>query len=207
MVTFSTRVLVLAGMIALPVCALIACTAGDEIAYQSSALTGDSGIIPDEAGRLVAESGIEVRPPANDGGTLPPTGPVQGCPIIDPDGGCDTSAGKGCCLPNTGVSSASNTCVDQVDYFSGLGKTCSQDRDVFLSCIGTDGDNTCCWEPGENGTFNTRFRAFCDGGIEACNPNGPDGGPGICLNGQTCMKKTCKGIDTGGCGADPPCQE
>ena len=203
------RLFLVAGLIALPVGGLVACGVGDELSYKSSGKTNDSGLLPDEAGRLVAESGITTRPPANDGGTLPPIGSVLGCPGLDPDGGCNTTEGRGCCLPGSApaASTASNVCVEQIQVFGG--PSCRSVNDVFLSCIGSQTDSTCCWQPGESGsgTFNTRFRSWCDGGTEACNPNGPDGGPGFCQNGLVCIPKTCKGVLTGGCGTEPPCQQ
>lgn len=197
------RWLLLTGLSALTVGALFACTAGDDLAYQSSALTPDTGIVPVP----VAESGIETRPPANDGGTLPaPT--MSACPLLDPDGGCDPQAGLGCCLPSTG---GSNVCTEQAQYYAG--KMCGAPGDVFVSCLASNADSTCCWQGGPNGTVGTRYRVSCtaDAGgpnVEACDPNAnPDAGSPCTTTGGTCNIVSCRGIMVGYCGNGPsPCQ-
>jgi hypothetical protein len=203
-----TRALLLCVVVALPLAgAAIACNAGDDIAYSAGAgtVTGEGGV-PDEGGRIVLDSSVVPLEPPNDGGTLPKLVTLA-CPSLDPDGGCDPSAGMGCCLPSSGAggSTADNMCAEQVQYFSELTKFCKSTGDVFLTCLASEDDNLCCWRSGANGTKYTTRTSTCAGGVESCDPNAL-GGASTCTNGQLCVKAKCRGIDVGACGEAPPCK-
>ena len=203
-----TRIAVLIAMVALPVGALVACGAGDEIAYTKQAGTGvDSGIVPDEAGRLVGEGGVIETRPANDGGGVPPPLTVSACAMLDPDGGCDPTAGLGCCLSGDPKNpSFPAACVDLEQYT--VGNYCEKAKDVFIACRSSDSDNVCCWGPGAGNTMIARFRPGCfDGGYESCDPS-PSAVQPVCPNtGGGCTPVSCHGIDVGYCGAEKrdPC--
>jgi hypothetical protein len=198
-----SRTLLLCLVVALPFAgAAIACTPGDEIAYTSSAVTGEGGT-PDDSGRIVGDSSVDVIERPSDGGTIPPLVTVA-CPFLDPDGGCDPTAGMGCCLPKSGAvdSAAANTCAEQIQFFSEATTFCKTPGDVFLTCLASDSDNLCCWAAGANGTQYTARKSSCEKGVESCNPLV---GGTTCSNGQPCVKAKCKGLDVGACGKAPPC--
>jgi hypothetical protein len=197
------------------VAAVTACTAGDELAYTAPPATDGGPDGSTEGGPFVLDSSFDVTERGDDGGVLANlrTNP---CSVLDAaaDGGCDVTAGQGCCLAATsGTDSvADNTCADQAQYF-GRDTYCHAANDVFLACANSDADSACCWQdvPGNNGgvAHFTRYRASCDGGLEACNPVGANGGPTACNNGLPCVPAPgggkCKGIDIGACGGPPPC--
>ncbi len=197
-----SRALLLAFVVGLPMAgAAIACTAGDPISYASGAVTfAEAG---DDGGR---DGGgvIMSRPPIGDGGIAPLIGNPITCSSLDPDGGCDPTAGMGCCLAGTPVG-GTNTCVPQAQHFSG--QACKDDHDVFLACLASTTDSTCCWQREGDNRMNTRYRTDCDGGVEACDSTA-DGGS--CTSGGTCTQMVCKGVVVGFCdtdsGSPPPCE-
>ncbi|MDB4935728.1 MAG: hypothetical protein JWP87_2700 [Labilithrix sp.] len=212
--TGPARHAVLALFVALPcAAAVVACTAGDEVLYSGAT----DGTHPDGGtdGPSVADSSFEVSTRADDGGVLAQLH-TDPCAVLDADGGCDMTAGKGCCLAASSAtgSVSDNTCAEQVQYFDRT-TYCRAANDVFLACASSDPDSTCCWQdvPADNGgvAHHTRYRASCAGGLEACNPVGRDGGPTGCNNGLPCVPAAnggkCKGIDIGACGQVPPCTE
>jgi hypothetical protein len=138
-------------------------------------------------------------PSVSDGGTLPSIQPLS-CAGLD--AGCDPTEGKGCCLAGSSDDQGSgNACLESVQHYGG--SACTDDNDVFLGCLGSDTDNTCCWQREGAHRMNTRFRADCDGGVEACNPSA---GGGACSTGGACTAVKCKGVLVGYCGGGPaPC--
>ncbi len=185
--------------------AAIACTAGEDIAYQSSPITGDGGVdgpVADGGGRIVGDSTIDVRERTGDSGGFPPSMPFK-CTGLDPDAGCDPTAGLGCCLAAASDPvGTGNKCFEQREAFEGT--QCAAAKDVFIACLSSDSDNTCCWHKEANNTTNTRYRAACDGGVEACDPTA-DGG-GVCAMKAKCNAVTCKGVVVGYCGeGSSPC--
>jgi hypothetical protein len=209
------RSAVLALVVALPcAAAVVACTAGDEVQYTAAASDGGSDGSTD-GGPPVLDSSFDVTERVGDGGVVPK---IQSnpCAALDPDGGCDTRAGLGCCLAASSTTSdtGDNTCGEQVQYF-GTNAYCRAANDVFLACANSEDDSTCCWQavPATGGgvAHHTRYRASCKGGLEACNPVGLAGGPTPCSNGLACVPAPgggkCKGIDIGACGQEPPCTQ
>ncbi|MDB5220368.1 MAG: hypothetical protein JWO86_8295 [Myxococcaceae bacterium] len=197
-----TRALLIALVSGVPVAgAAIACTAGDPIAYSAAAVVAEAGSDAGDEGGTTNDGGLVTMPAQSDGGVLPSVQPIA-CSGFD--AGCDPSEGKGCCLAgNSDPTGSSNTCVDQLQHYSGT--ACKDDDDVFLGCLGSNNDSTCCWLPEGSNRMNTRFRADCDGGVEACDPN-VDGG-GVCTTGGACASITCKGVLVGYCGGGAaPCQ-
>lgn len=194
-----SRALLLCLVVSLPSFgAAVACTAVDEVAYTSRAVT-DEGGLADDAGRIVGDSSIDVRERPSDGGTLPMLVTLA-CPFLDPDAGCDPSAGMGCCLPKSGTG---NTCAEQVQYFSQATTFCKAAGDVFLTCVASDPDSLCCWGAGASGTQHTAKASSCDKGPESCNPLA---GGTTCSKGQPCVTAKCNGLDVGACGKAPPCR-
>lgn len=177
-----------------------ACSPGEDVGY--APLSADGGASEEasarDAGRIVRESGVE-------GGAVETSSPLPPATPIPCSGGCDTTAGLGCC-----IDSASASCVEQVHYYRGATSPTpfcqsAAGNDTFVACLASDADNTCCWgKDGPNGTWNARYRASCAGGFEACDPSA-DGG--ACANGGTCRAKTCKGLLVGSCSPteDAPC--
>lgn len=196
----SRTILVIASACSLGAAAVLACTGGEAVEYDTAGLTGDGGIpegaIVDDSGRVIFESGVPVqeRPEA---ATLPPPNPVACNGLVSQDGGCDTSAGRGCCLDNTGA-----LCEEQAQYSAGA--FCNGAGSVFITCTSSFDDSICCWQnDGPGGSTNTRYRSACDGGVEACDPS-QDGG--VCANGQLCTPTACSKAPTitiGFCGAPP----
>ena len=201
------RLAVLALVVTLPVAVLVACTAGDAIVYPQQAATGEGGT-PDDAGRIIVDSGIPPKPVVNDGAVLRPPNPNPiSCAStgLDSDGGCDPTAGMGCCLPasNTSGDPTNNKCDEQVQFFES-NEFCHAANDIFLSCLGSNTDSTCCWEPNATGAYHSRYRAACDSvGFEACDPD-VDGG-GTCSSGAACTHVMCRGVLIGYCGGVSPC--
>lgn len=197
-----TRALLIALAAALSLGAgILACTAGDEVAYAAPDVGSEAGLDgADDGGRFVGEGSVAMVSPQNDGGVLPTPAPIA-CAGLD--SGCDPSAGKGCCLVSVNNDLGDkNACFDQVQHFGG--PKCNAPGDVFLSCLSSDGDSLCCWHKETDGTSDTRFRVDCRGGVEACNP-GADGG--ACATGGPCTQATCKGVVVGYCGGGAaPCQ-
>ena len=185
--------------------AMIACTAG-ELAYSSSGSSdagADTGVVGEGGSSTEGDGALIPSPPVNDGGIVASIRSVA-CSSLDPDGGCDPTAGSGCCLAFISNSTGDqNTCIDQLQHFGGT--ACMNNGDVFLACLGSTNDSVCCWQPEADNRMNTRYRTDCDGGVEACDPLA-DGG-GSCSNGAVCTAKTCKGIVVGYCGGAAPCTE
>lgn len=198
-----SRVLLVAFVVGLPVAgAAIACTAGDPIAYSAAAMSGagaDGGDGGGGGGGGPADGSLLTVPSQNDGGFVPA---IQHLSCNGFDAGCDPTAGMGCCLAGSSDTTGSNNaCLEQVQHYNST--ACKDPGDVFLGCLGSDTDSVCCWEPEGSDRKNTRFRADCDGGVEACDPNA-DGGS--CSTGGTCMPTICKGVVVGYCGGGtPPC--
>jgi hypothetical protein len=193
--------LALALGLALPVAsAVIACTGGDDIAYggRGTVLDGGRQDGADEAGRIVHEGGVDVveRP---EGGHVEPSNGLP-CDVgIDVDsGGCESSAGVGCCV------GASKICVDQREYYEHVPGKCDAPGSIFLSCLQGDDDNTCCWGVDTtNETKFTRFKGSCTNGPASCDPAAAGGS---CPNGDTCNPIKCNGLSLGYCGKGPsPC--
>jgi hypothetical protein len=196
------RALLLALGFGVPVAgAAIACTAGDPIAYSATAVVADAGSDAGDEDATTNDGGLVTMPAQSDGGVLPAVQPIA-CSGFDAS--CDPLEGKGCCLAgNSDPTGSNNTCVDQLQHYGGT--ACKDDDDVFLGCLGSDNDNTCCWQPEGSNRMNTRFRVDCDGGVEACDPNS-DGG-GVCTTGGACTSIKCKGVLVGYCGGGAaPCQ-
>lgn len=206
MVTAPGRLVAIALVVMLPLGATaIACTGGDDLAYSG----GD--------GADGGDASSDGRPMVDDSGFLPTknrdAGPALvrnvdpiacGDPALEPEGGCAPSAGYGCCI--TGAGGNDNQCAEQVTFsLDPLASFCRGGGDVFVACLGTDGDNLCCWQPvAGNGGFSLRYRAACDqGGFEACDPKA---GGGVCLTGGPCKPTTCKGVELGYCVETKPCQ-
>lgn len=197
----SRAIVLAASALLLGTAGVFACTAGEDIQYDTSGLSTDGGIpegaILDDAGRIIFESGVPVkeRPEAS---TLPPPNPQPCVGLVTQDGGaCDTTAGFGCCL-DPGQPDAS--CEEQVQYSAGA--FCATSNAFFVACTSSIDDSLCCLQPNANGSFNTRYRASCDGGVETCDPS-QDGG--FCTTGS-CTAVTCTkaNITIGFCGATPP---
>jgi len=186
--------------------AMIACTAG-QLAYTAAASSSDAGgdtsVVGEGGSPTEGDGALITVPSVSDGGIVPSLRTVA-CSSLDPDGGCDPTAGSGCCLASSSDGTGSdNTCVDQVQHFGG--KACTNPGDVFLACLGSTDDSVCCWQPEADNRMNTRYRTDCDGGVEACDPLA-DGGS--CSNGEVCTPKTCKGVMIGYCGAGKaPCAD
>jgi hypothetical protein len=204
--TGRSRAWLVALVVSLPaIGAAFACTAGDPLVYSPNAGAGPSS----PAAEAGVDGGTEAGRPADggvlitianesDGGLLPAISPLA-CTALDADGGCDPTAGMGCCLAATGLG---NMCFEQVQHFTGT--ECQNDGDVFLACLTSTADSTCCWQPEGSSRMNTRYRADCAGGVEACDPN--DNG-GVCSTGGPCTPAICKGVTVGYCGTGaPPCQ-
>lgn len=194
---------VVACVVALPTAvACLACTAGDELAYSSGSSIGDGGA-PDAvgSGRIVGDSAVEVPARVADGAVLPA---VAAFACTGLSGTCDPTAGMGCCLRNVpGNVGADNLCFEQVQHFSA--SSCLAQGDVFLACLTSDTDSTCCWQTENGGAVSTRYRASCKDGVEACDPGAVGGG--VCASGGSCTSVTCKGVLVGYCGGGaPPCQ-
>ncbi len=184
--------------------ALVACTAGDlRYTSTSSEAGADTGVVADGGPLSEGDGALFPLPPVSDGGIVASIRSVA-CSSLDPDGGCDPTAGSGCCLASSSNPTGSdNTCVDQLQHFGGT--ACMNAGDVFLACLGSNTDSVCCWQPEGDGRMNTRYRTDCDGGIEACDPLA-DGGS--CSNGAVCTPKTCKGVMIGYCGSGAaPCAD
>jgi hypothetical protein len=179
----------------------IACTAGDPIAYSAAAVSGAGADGGGDARVPPADGSLLTVPGTNDGGLVPALTHLP-CSGLDTDGGCDPTAGMGCCLAGSSDTSGNNnTCLEQVQHYNSTG--CKDPKDVFLGCLSSDTDNTCCWQPEGVDRHDTRFRTDCDGGTEACDPSA-DGGS--CSTGGDCHMITCKGVVVGYCGGGPaPC--
>lgn len=193
------RLLFAACAVILPLGALaVACNAGGELAYTSALPAGsEGGVLPDDAGRSVADSEVDALPRQNDGAIAPTSSAPLPCSGFD--AGCDPTAGQGCCLKGGANDGTSNACFEQARVFGG--NACNDPGDVFLGCLSSDSDSACCWEPGKN----TRFRASCTGGPEACDPLAATGA--VCTLGGACTAIVCKGVTVGYCGSGaPPCQ-
>jgi hypothetical protein len=196
------RALLLACVLALPVAgAAVACTGGDDVSYAGTGSPPDGGRSDgsDEAGRIVRESGADVitRP---EGGHVDPSNGLP-CDVgvgVD-SGGCESSAGLGCCA------GAARVCVEQAEYYSHAPGKCDAPGSIFLTCLQGDDDNTCCWGiDATSQTKFTRFTASCTSGPASCDPKA-DGG--ACPNGDTCHPVTCNGTALGYCGSGAsPCQ-
>jgi hypothetical protein len=112
------------------------------------------------------------------------------------DGGCDPSAGLGCCIKTAGESA----CLQQWE----APVACKES--VFVTCRRSDGDSACCWRPNPNGKGRTAvFAAECEAGVACvddadCPAEGPLAG---------CHTKKCSSVDfpIGECGSDPKCPE
>lgn len=183
--------------------AAIACTAGDELVYAGPAPAAGSDGGVEAAGPPVEGGALVGVASQNDGGLVPSIRQVA-CSSLDPDGGCDPTAGMGCCLAAASDTSGSNNgCFDQAQHYAST--ACKDDGDVFLTCLASTADSTCCWQRELPTTrMNTRFRTDCDGGVEACDPES-DGG-GTCSNGASCTSTVCKGVVVGYCGGGTaPC--
>lgn len=197
-----TRLALLASILAVPIGAgLIACTAGDELTYPGAPGSGADGGMDGalDSGRIVGDSMVDATPVArpDDGGIFPAIKPLPCAGLGDE---CDPTAGMGCCLPSAG---GSNACFEQLQHFGGT--SCTAPGDVYLACLTSTGDSTCCWQTEPGGASNTRYREACTGGVEACDPSA-DGG-GVCSSGAACNSVTCKGVVVGYCGGGPaPCQ-
>lgn len=176
----------------------IACTAGDALVYSGSS-PSEAGVEGGNEGGVAADGSLVTVPSQNDGGFVPSIMPLA-CNGLD--AGCDPTAGMGCCLAGSSDTTGSNNaCYEQVQHYSA--SACKDDGDVFLGCLSSNSDSTCCWQPEGSNRMNTRFRTDCDGGIEACDPNA-DGGS--CVTGGACTPTTCKGVVVGYCGGGtPPC--
>ncbi len=188
-------------VLALPIAAaIVACTAGDELAYTPASGAEAGPSTAEDAGRVVGDSSVVIGPRAADGAVLPGAAPIA-CTSLGE--ACDPSAGMGCCLKNVASNTgADNLCFEQLQHFGG--SSCIAAGDVFLACLASVDDNRCCWQTEPNGTVDTRYRAACDGGVEACDPSA-DGG--VCATGGACTSATCKGVVIGYCGGGaPPCQ-
>ena len=198
-----SHVLVVGWVVALPIAAaFLACTAGDEVAYSSASVNGDGG--PDaveDTGRIVGDSAVEVPARAPDGAVLPAIAPIACAGLA---GACDPTAGMGCCLRNLpGNLGAENVCFEQVSHFSA--SSCVAQGDVFLACLTSDADSSCCWQVETSGAVNTRYRSSCKDAVEACDPGAVGGG--VCAGGGACTSVMCKGVLVGYCGGGaPPCQ-
>lgn len=204
-----SRRVALVAALALPFGALTACSV-DELSYTSQSIAqADGGSVPAaEGGPInVVDGGFEaVAPPAKQ--PFPSPMVNVACGGLDGDaGGCDPTAGLGCCLVASSDPSG-NACDSQLQYFQGNGSICKGANDTFITCVASDDDNTCCWQRSASGiNFHTRYRAACaDGGTEACDPNGPGGG--LC-NGVPgdCKTIICGGVTLGFCsgGETPTC--
>lgn len=194
------RALLVALVLGVPLAgAAIACTAGDPIAYSSAAVVSEAGADGGDEGGPAADGSLITAPSVGDGGTLPAIKPLS-CAGLD--AGCDPTEGKGCCLAgNSDDMGSANACLESVQHYGG--SACKDDGDVFLGCLGSDTDNTCCWQPEGPNRMNTRYRSACDGGVEACDPSA-DGG--ACSTGAACRPTKCKGVLVGYCGGGPaPC--
>jgi hypothetical protein len=197
-----SHALVVGCVVALPIAAaVLACTAGDELAYSSAPSTVGGTDAAADTGRVVGDSMVEVPARVADGATLPGIAPLACAGLT---GACDPTAGMGCCLRNVpGNVGADNACFEQVQHFSS--SSCGAKGDVFLACLTSDADNTCCWQSETSGAMNTRYRASCKDGVEACDPGAAGGG--VCASGGACTAVTCKGVIVGYCGGGaPPCQ-
>lgn len=181
--------------------AAVACTAGDALVY-SGAGSSDGGLDGASDGGVTADGALLTPPAQNDGGFVPSLRQLA-CSGLAVDAGCDPSAGMGCCLAaSSDMTGSDNACLDQAQHYSSSG--CKSDGDVFLGCLSSNPDSTCCWQPEGNRRMDTRFRTDCDGGVEACDPTA-DGGS--CATGGACTPATCKGVVVGYCGGGaPPCQ-
>jgi hypothetical protein len=201
----TSRAVVLALGLALPLAAaVLACTAGDELAYTSALASAEGGPGTTDGGadtgRLVTGSTTDASERASDGSFFPAIVPIA-CTGLGSS--CEPTAGLGCCLRNVaGNVGGDNLCFEQAQTFGGT--SCHDPGDVFLACLTSDTDSTCCWTTEANGTANTRYRAACTGGVEACDPTV---GLGVCSTGAPCTAVTCKGVQVGYCGTGtPPCQ-
>ena len=155
----------------------IACTAGDALVYSGAGSPSEAGADGGDGGG-VADGGLLTMPPHDDGGFVPSIMPLA-CNGLD--AGCDPTAGMGCCLAGSSDTTGNdNACYEQVQHYNA--SACKNDGDVFLACLSSNADSTCCWQPEGSNRMNTRFRSDCDGGIEACDPNA-DGGS--CLDGRS----------------------
>lgn len=196
MVTGPGRWLSIGLLTALPIGgAVIACTGGEDVAYSSSGLTSDAAA---DGPRNLTEAGFL---PTKEGPAKPspqPTGKPFACGTagLDLDGGpCDPAAGYGCCLVASGGGVAANNQCDEQRAYS-LAALCQATNDTFIACLGTDGENLCCWQPQGNGRFHARYRSACDSdGFEACDPAAKDG----CLTGGPCEAVSCRGVQVGYC--------
>lgn len=197
-----SRVWLVALVVSLPVAgAAIACTAGDPLVYAGPGSPSEAGVDGGTEGGVTAEGGLLTEPPQNDGGFLPAIRPLA-CNGLDADAGCDPTSGMGCCLAGSSDTAGSdNACFEQVQHYNAT--ACTNAGDVFLGCLASNSDSTCCWQPEGGNRMNTRFRTDCAGGTEACDPNA-DGGS--CATGGACTPTTCKGVLVGYCGGGaPPC--
>lgn len=199
---------VVAGLfIALPLCAaVVACTAGEDVAYDKAGLgTTDGGDGGGDGGtpKIIVPSDATIPPRVDDGGTFEAAAPFD-CPAgleSDPEAftGCLASAGLGCCL---GTTSLDNKCHERIEV--DRGGACKGAKDAFVTCMGSNTDSTCCWYRADAGGLGTAFRGDCDGGAvvaEACEPDG-----GTCTGNLPCVTATCGGVTVGACGVTPPCQ-
>ena len=116
-----------------------------------------------------------------------PTPIITTCPGSAPDGGCDTTAGLGCCL------SGGASCMSQADY-----ATSCPSGGVFVGCFQPTVDAECCWHE-INGSRVALAGTICSEGY-AClaDSDCPDG------TGK-CAMTTCHGVTIGQCGGAPAC--
>ena len=175
----------------------VACTAGDDLVYSSApGAPGEGGAPLEDAGRVVTDSEVDVVERQNDGATLPTSTAPLPCNGLGT--ACDPTAGQGCCLEGP-ADGTGNACFEQVQVFNG--PACAAAGSVFLACLASDNDSLCCWEQGKN----TRYKASCTTGPEACDPLADAGA--VCVSGGACNAIVCKGVTVGFCGnAAPPCQ-
>ena len=194
------RAILVACVVALPLLgAAIACSGGDEIAYQAPGATSEGGAGGGEGGRIVRESGTNAVEPAEAGHIDPSNGLPCSAGLTAADPTCDWSAGVGCC-----VRASDTACIEGAEYYAHVKDKCDQAGSVFVSCRQGDDDNVCCWgTDAVTGTKDTHFAATCGANPASCDP-GADGGS--CPNGAKCRTTTCNSVTLGYCGDGPaPC--
>lgn len=192
------------------VCALVAVTLGLGAACATVAdldvtygqgSESDGVDASDDARQKVRESSIDastpVLPPSviEDGGGLPchAEAGLSG----EEDGGCDESAGNGCCLRNN--LAAGSACMSQAEARAQCSAPSA--KGVFVACRQSRGDDVCCWRDLGGGGKGAFYAAGCDGGSIACVEDA-----GCAIFGQACATKACQrgGFLIGQCGSNPP---
>jgi hypothetical protein len=180
--------------------AAYACNAGDPIVYvQPDAGTREAGP-PDAIAVADAPGASDVVIPELTPGTLAPCGASK-----QEDGGCDPTAGEGCCFEG----SPTGKCVQEWQVYvdaSDVGAQCQGPGSLFLGCVADSFDSPCCWGKGPSGGLFTRSAVDCGKLAHSCDPAGVDGGPARCIDGTPCASAMCLGVEIGWCMGADPCQ-